>query len=180
VVERMSEKAQKKLGDLRTGEQSICSVGPMEDPLGYLPSGAFESLVVVSTRGDPNRVEEKVADAGGDPSNVFVVPVTGSAVRYDGPLQVARRTAPSDMTGVGVRFTEALNRVEGPAWVLVDNLNVFLMYSEEKRVYRFTDSLTGKARNADARGLYCTVRDAVSDDTYARFRPLFDAEIDLR
>lgn len=176
----MSERSQEKLEGLTAGKQSICSVGAMEDPLGYLPPGAFQSLVVVSTRGDPSRVEEKVSNAGGDPSNVFVVPVTGSEVRYDGPLNVARRTPPSDMTGVGVRFTEGLSQVDGPAWVLVDNLNVFLMYSEEKRVYRFIDSLTGKARNADARGLYCTVRDAVSDETYARFRPLFDVEIDLR
>ena len=165
---------------LREGEQSICSVDAMDDPLRHLPREAFDSLLVVSTRGDPRRVEDAVRAADVDPSKVFVVPVSGSAVRYDGPLRVADRTPPSDMTGVGVRYTEALRRFDGPAWVVVDNFNVFLMYADEKRVYRFMDSLTEKARETGARGLYCTVRDAIADTTYETFRNLFDSETDLR
>ena len=165
---------------LREGEQSICSVDAMDDPLRHLPPDAFDRLLVVSTRGDPARVEDAVRDAGADPSEVLVVPVSGSAIRYDGPLRVADRTPPSDMTGVGVRFTEGLRGFDGPGWVVIDNINVFLMYADQKRVYRFMDSLTGKARESGARGLYCTVRDALTDTTYQTFRNLFDSETDLR
>jgi hypothetical protein len=165
---------------LGEGEQSVCSVGAMDDPLGHLPPEAFKRLLVISTGGDPSRVEDAVVRAGADPTDVLVVPVSGSAVRYDGPLGVADRTPPSDMTGVGVRFTEGLRHFDGPAWVVVDNFNVFLMYTDEKRVYRFMDSLTEKAREAGARGLYCTVRDALTDTTYETFRNLFDSETDLR
>lgn len=165
---------------LREWEQSVCSVDAMDDPLSHLPPEAFKRLLVVSTRGDPSRVENAVLKAGADPTDVLVVPVSGSSIRYDGPLRVADRTPPSDMTGVGVRFTEGLRRFDGPAWVVVDNFNIFLMYTDEKRVYRFMDSLTEKAREARARGLYCTVRDALADTTYEKFRNLFDSEIDLR
>ncbi|MFP4188671.1 MAG: hypothetical protein ACLFR5_04585 [Halobacteriales archaeon] len=165
---------------LRDGDQSICYIDAMDDPLRHLPPEAFERLLVVSTRGDPARVERSVREAGADPSNVTVVPVSGSAIRYKGPLHVAGRVAPSDMTGVGVRFTEALRGFDGPAWVVVDNFNVFLMYADQKRVYRFMDSLLGKARESGARGLYCTVRGALTDTTYQTFRNLFDTETDLR
>jgi hypothetical protein len=169
-----------RLSALGESEQAVCSVDAMDEPLRHLSPEAFERLLVVSTRGDPSRVEEVVRAADADPSNVLVVPVSGSAVRYDGPLTVADRTAPSDMTGVGVRFTDGLRRFDGPAWVVVDNFNIFLMYADRNRVYRFMDSLTGKARESGARGLYCTVRDAVTDETYQTFRNLFDTEIDLR
>jgi hypothetical protein len=152
----------------------------MQNPIAHLPSEAFDRLVVVSTHPAPDRLESTVRGAGGEPSNVAVVPVSGSAVRYDGPLMLTDRVAPSDMTGVGVRFTEALRGFDGPAWVVVDNFNVFLMYADEKRVYRFVDSLTSKAREAGARGVYCTVRDAVTDTTYQTFRNLFDTETDIR
>jgi len=168
------------LSALDEGEQAVCSVDAMDEPLRHLPPQAFERLLVVSTRGDPGRVEDVVRAADADPSNVLVVPVSGSSVRYEGPLTVADRTGPSDMTGVGVRFTDGLRRFDGPAWVVVDNFNIFLMYADRRRVYRFIDSLTGKARESGARGLYCTVRDAVTDETYQTFRNLFDTEIDLR
>lgn len=176
----MNDSGDGPVNSLREGEQAICSVDAMDEPLEYLPPEAFERLLVVSTQGDPRRIESVVRESDADPSNVYVVPVSGSAVRYDGPLRVSDRIAPSDMTGIGVRFTDGLERLGDSVWVVVDNLNVFLMYSDEKRVYRFLDSLTTKASEAGARGLYCTVRDALSDETYSRIRQVFDAEIDLR
>lgn len=176
----MNEAAEASLAGLQEGSQSICPVDAMDDPLRYLPSEAFDSLIVVSTRGDPESVEESVREAGGDPSDVLVIPVSGSAARYDGPLRVADRVAPSDMTGVGVRYTEGLRILDGETWTVVDNFNVFLMYTGERKVYRFLDSLTDKSRQSGARGIYCTVRDAIGDMTYAKFCQLFDEEIDLR
>ncbi|MCX2818262.1 hypothetical protein EGH25_02705 [Haladaptatus sp. F3-133] len=179
-AKKVTDAADEDTVSLREGEQSVCPIDAMDDPLRQLPPETFERMLVVSTRGDPERVERAVRDAGADPTNVVVVPVSGSAIRYDGPLTVGKRVAPSDMTGVGVRFTEALRGFDEPAWVVVDNFNVFLMYTDQKRVYRFMDSLTGKARESGARGLYCTVRDALTDTTYQTFRNLFDSETDLR
>jgi len=165
---------------LEPGTQAMASVSAMDDPLSHLPSEAFESLLLICTRGDPGGVEDLVLGAGADPSRVLVVPVTGTSLRYDGPLRVADRTAPNDMTKVGVNFTSGLNEIEGEPWVVVNNFNVFLMYADENTVYRFMNSLTNEARQAGARGLYCTVRDAIGDTSYEKFRQLCDAELDLR
>ncbi|MDZ7689388.1 MAG: hypothetical protein U5J64_11895 [Halobacteriales archaeon] len=167
---------------LEPGTQAVAMVSAMDDPLRFLPKEAFKSLLIVSTRCDPPGIEKKVREAGADPSNVLVVPVSGTSLRYDGPLRLAERTAPSDMTKVGVKFMNGLQELgEGSEpWAVIDNFNVFLMYSNEKTVYRFMNSLTREARSAEARGLYCTVRDAVGDRTYEKFRQLCDVELDLR
>jgi len=173
---------ERRVVSLEPGTQAIAMVSAMDDPLRFLPGEAFESLLIVSTRCDPSAIEKTVIEAGADPSNVLVVPVSGTSLRYDGPLRLADRTAPSDMTKVGVNFTNGLQELDGggDSWVVIDNINVFLMYSNESTVYRFMDSLTREARGADARGLYCTVRDAIGDRTYEKFRQLCDTEIDLR
>lgn len=165
---------------LEPGTQAIAKTSAMDDPLSFLPSEAFEGLLLICTRGDPSGVEETVLEAGADPSKVLVIPVSGTSLRYDGPLRVADRTAPNDMTKVGVNFTNGLDETEGETWVVVNNFNVFLMYADENTVYRFMNSLTNEARQAGARGLYCTVRDAVGDTTYEKFRQLCDVELDLR
>lgn len=174
------------VASLEPGTQAVAMVSAMQDPLRFLPDEAFDSLLVVCTRGDPRAVEERARDAGADPSEVLVVPVSGASIRYKGDLRLAERAAPSDMTKVGVNFTNGLTelreRNDGSQcpWVVLDNFNIFLMYSNEKTVYRFMDSLTKEARRADARGMYCTVRDAIGDTSYSKFRSLCDTEIDLR
>jgi len=166
---------------LDPGTQAIAKVPAMEDPLRHLPPEAFDDLLLICTRGDPSAVEEVVLESGADPTRVLVVPVTGTSLRYDGPLRVADRTAPNDMTKVGVNFTNGLSEIGGEdAWVVVNNFNIFLMYADENTVYRFMSSLTKEARQAGARGVYCTVRDAIGDTTYEKFRQLCDTELDLR
>lgn len=165
---------------LEPGTQAIAKVSAMDDPLRHLPPEAFDNLLLICTRGDPSAVEEVVLESGADPSRVLVVPVTGTSLRYDGPLRVADRTAPNDMTKVGVNFTKGLNEIDDDGWVFVNNFNVFLMYADENTVYRFMNSLTNEARQAGARGVYCTVRDAIGDTTYEKFRQLCDTELDLR
>jgi hypothetical protein len=167
--------------NLEPGTQAVAKVPAMEDPLCHLPPEAFDDLLLICTRGDPSAVEEVVLGSGADPSRVLVVPVTGTSLRYDGPLRVAERTAPSDMTKVGVNFAEGLSEIDDEGgWVFVNNFNVFLMYADENTVYRFMNSLTNETRQAGARGVYCTVRDAIGDTTYEKFRQLCDTEIDLR
>lgn len=166
--------------ELEPGTQAIAKISAMKDPLSSLPPEAFEGLLLICTRGDPRGVEELVLEAGADPSKVLVIPVSGTSLGYDGPLRVAGRTSPNDMTKVGVNFTNGLEEIDGEPWVVVNNFNVFLMYADQNTVYRFMNSLTNEARQAGARGLYCTVRDAIGDKTYEKFRQLCDVEIDLR
>lgn len=171
-----------QLADLSPRTQAIAQIDSMANYLDFLPDEAFEGeIVVVSTHGHPRDIEERVRRSGADLDGVMVIPVTGSSLRYDGPLTVAERTGPNDLTGIGVRFTEFIQQIEDDdPWVVFDNVNVFMMYAEDKRVYRFMDTVVGKARSVDARGVYYTVADAIKEGTYEQLRQLCDVEIDFR
>lgn len=166
--------------DLEEGQQAIAMLSAMDDPLDLLPDHAFDDLLVLSTRGHPQEIQDYVEKRGLDPSGVYVLPVSGSTVRYDGPLTVAERTGPTNLTKVGVVFSNTLESMDDNPWVLFDNFNILLMYADESRVYRFMDTMIGNVRARDGCGVYCTVRDAVEDQTYEKFRQLCEVEIDRR
>ena len=171
-----------ELAELQPRAQAIAKIDSMANYLDFIPDEAFEGdIVVVSTHGHPRDIEERVERSSGDFDGVRVIPVTGSSLRYDGPLTVADRTGPNDLTGIGVRFTEFVQDLEGDEpWVVFDNVNVFMMYAEDKRVYRFMDTVVGKTRSIGARGVYFTVADAIKEGTYEKLRQLCDVEIDFR
>lgn len=174
--------AKSELAELRDRQQAIVMIDSMSDYLEFVPDAAFEDeAIVVSTHGHPRDIQQRVESSGGNLEGIKVIPVTGSSLRYDGPLQVADRTGPNDLTGIGVRFTEF---VQGSAseepWIIFDNVNVFMMYAEDKRVYRFMDTVVGKTRSIGAKGIYFTVADAIKQDTYEKLRQLCDTELDLR
>lgn len=158
----------------RPGEQVLVSVPSMGSPLSELPDEAFENLLVVSGTAAPKKIESLVERRGGDPQKVGVIPVTGSPAGYDGPLWTTDSVDPSDLTGVSIRLSNALEYVMADGWVVFDSLNVLLMYGRENQVYRLLDSVVDSVRGRDARGAYCIVREAVTDETYSRFVSLCD------
>lgn len=162
---------------ITSGEHVYVRRQSLADSLDHLPDTAFDDAVIVSTRGHPDDIEARVESAGRDPADVSVVPVTGSAIRYDGPLKVRDRTGPNDLTGVGVRVMEAVDSSSAP-WVIFDNVNVFMMYADEQRVYRFLDTLAGKIRARDGRGVYFSVGDAISESTEEKLKQVTDRTID--
>ncbi|WP_128478169.1 DUF7504 family protein [Halorussus pelagicus] len=162
---------------LDPGEQALVSVPSMGSPLTALPDEAFENMLVVSATAAPGRVESIVERRGGDPSKVGVVPVTGSPSEYDGPLWTTDPVDPSDLTGISIRVSTAMEYVMGGGWVVVDNVNVLLMYGRVEQVFRLLDSVVSASREKGACGAYCTVRDAVTDETYDRLRGLCDRTI---
>jgi hypothetical protein len=162
---------------LDPGEQALVSVPSMGSPLNVLPDEAFENLLVVSATASPGRVEAVVERRGGDPNKVGVVRVTGSPSEYDGPIWTTDPVDPSDLTGISIRVSTAMEYVTRGGWVVVDNVNVLLMYGREEQVFRLLDSVVSNAREKEARGAYCTVRDAVTDETYGRLRDLCDLPV---
>lgn len=163
----------------KAGEQVLVSVPSMGSPLSVLPDEAFENLLVVSATAAPEKVESLVERRGGDPQKVGVVPVTGSASEYDGPVWTTDPVDPSDLTGVSIRVSKALEYVMTDGWVVFDSVNVFLMYGREDQVYRLVDSVVDSVRIREARGAYCMVRDAVTDETYSRFEELCDETVTI-
>ncbi|NHN49064.1 hypothetical protein G9464_15895 [Halostella sp. JP-L12] len=162
------------------GTQCLVGVPSMRSPLDYLPRSAFENLLVVSTTRPPSAVERTVRARSGDPENVGVVPVSGSAVDYDGPLWVADVVGPTDLTGVDARFADAVRYVEpGEGWVAFDNVNVLLMYARADNVYQLVSAVASRSRKRNARGVFAVVPGAVTESTHDRFREPFDAELRL-
>jgi hypothetical protein len=163
------------------GSQALVLMSSLESPLELLPRDAFENLLVVSTTRPPQGVEQLVRDAGGDPNTVGVVPVSGSPVRYDGPCWTTDAVNPNDLSGIHARYERGLGHVKpGEGWVVVDNVNVLLMYAERTSVLQFLDGVAAGARRRNAAGAYALVREAVTNETYERIASTFDVEHDRR
>lgn len=136
--------------------------------------------MIVSSAG-PADIAETLEGMGVALSNGGVIPISGAAVEYDGPMTVADPIVPDDLTGLSMRYTEGLDALQsGRDWIVFDRLNVLLLYADEERVMRFLDHVAGTARDRELRSLFCVVRDAVEDTTYAALKRRVDTEIDLR
>lgn len=162
------------------GTQVLALVDAAVDPLAALPSVAYRDLLVVSTRQHPGRIETTLRRIGSTPSNVSVVPVSATAVEYDGPLWTTEPVRPADLTGIGIRVNQAMERLSpGSGWVLLDALTLLLMYAEPARIHRFTNVLANNLAARNLRGVYCLSPNAVEDRVVERFRTLCDAQIEL-
>ena len=166
--------------DLEPGAQALAATRPMDDALSRLSAASLENLLVVSIGRDPAEIERSIRRRQAEPEKVGVVPVSATPVSNDLRLWTAPRISPGDLTGISIGIARGLEHVRPEGAVLVDDLSVLLMYADETRVYRLLTELAARCRARGANGVYAFTRDAVEDDTYARFRSLFDFEADLR
>ena len=164
---------------LEQGTQLLLSLSSMQSPVTYLPADAFRNLIVVSS--EPSAaVADRLADAGADLDAVVHVPISGAETAYDGPMWTCDPLVPDDLTGLSMRLSRAFEALGDDGYLLVENLNVFLMYAAESRVVRFLDHVTELADDHDITGIYTLVGDAVTEEMYDRFRLSVDTEVDSR
>jgi len=162
------------------GSQVLVSTDSLHPSVSLLPPRAYDHLLIVSTK-SPVRIERAVRGVGGDISNVGHIPLGSTPLEYDGPMWTGRRTGPSDLTGLSMQYSRALDALEPEhGWVLFDNFNTLLLYSDEDRVVRFLNYLTRQTSDAEVRGVYTVVRNAVDDDTYAALSNAVDSSLDVR
>ncbi|WP_277541418.1 DUF7504 family protein [Haloarcula laminariae] len=163
---------------LPRGEQALLSLPSMASPFGFLPDGATRNLVVVSSE-PPTAVADRLESAGVELGAAAQIPISGAETAYDGPMWTCDPLVPDDLTGLSMRLSRAFESL-GSGYLLMENLNVFLMYATDERVIRFLDHLTGLAGDHDITGIYALERSSVDADTYDRLRPRFDTELDRR
>lgn len=157
------------------GSRVLLTVPSMSTGLRDLPDVAGENLLVVSPWA-PDRVESTLLDNGLPVRNCGMIPLDGSPVGYDGPLWTTDAVAPADLTGLSMRYCEAMRHVEpGEGWVLLDNVQVLLMYAETKRVVRLLRRLTRQANERDVTAVLAVDRAAVEMPTLARLNSLTTA-----
>jgi hypothetical protein len=162
------------------GTQTLVRTPADADPLAVLPDRAYDNLLVVAARDHPSKLEARLERRGRAPNTVGVVPVVPAAGEYEGDLWTTDPVAPDDLTGIGMRFSDAVQHVEsGTGWVLIDALGVLLMYSEEARVCRFFQTLTNRVRSKQVHGAYCVNPNAIAEETYERLRAMCDAEYEI-
>lgn len=162
------------------GTQTLVRSPADADPLSVLPERAFDNLLVVSVRDHPNRVETRIEGLGHDPSNVGVVPVIPAAGDYEGDLWTTDPVNPDDLTGLGMRFSDAIRHVEsGSGWVVVDGLGVLLMYTDDSRVCRFFQTLANRVRAREVYGVHFANPEVVTGETYEQLRSMCDVEYEI-
>lgn len=150
------------------GTQTLLSDASMESPILGLPTAAFDGLIVVSSK-PPEDVARLVEQAGGNPATVGHIPISGAEYNYDGPMWTSEPLVPDDLTGLSMRLSRAFESMDG-GWLLVENLNVLLLYASAERVVRFFDHLTGLAADHGITGVYSLTKDAVPEEHYDRLR----------
>lgn|GEM_PF-2537323 len=164
---------------LERGTQVLLSLSSMQSPVAHLPADATSNLIVVSS--EPSAaVADRLAEAGVGLTAVAHIPISGGKTTYDGPMYICDPLVPDDLTGLSMRLSRAFESMAGDGYLLVENLNVFLMYAAEERVVRFLDHLTGLAEDHDITGIYTLVGDAVTEETSDRLRLSVDTEVDRR
>lgn len=166
--------------DIDAGRQVLLSLQSMESPIELLPAAALGNLVVVSSE-SPADVADRLAAAGADLDSVAHIPISGAEIAYDGPMWACEPLVPDDLTGLSMRLSRAFEALgETGGHLLVENLNVFLLYATQSRVIRFLDHITGLASDYGITGIYALEGDTVTEETYDRLRLSVDTELDRR
>lgn len=143
-------------------------------------------VVHVVTRRRPAEVREFWRDVvGTTPAGVTVVDTNPSSGRGPGPepipedeaLLVRSVSRPSDLTGLGIQVTEAVQEVAArdrvPA-LCVDGLGPVANGVDGTSLYRFLHVLTTRVRSAGVHAHYHLADHTLDDQTLARVTPVFD------
>ncbi|WP_125920029.1 DUF7504 family protein [Haloparvum sedimenti] len=166
--------------DLDPGRQTLVSVGSMASAIESLPGSAFENLLVVSPNA-PARVEKTIERQGGDASRCGHIPLTSSGLSYEGPLWTTSPVAPSDLTGLNMRYSRAMEHVEsGRGCFCFDGVQLLLMYAAADDVQRLLTTMASATRTREVAGVYGLAREAVTPETYERLASIFDDSADRR
>lgn len=91
-------------------------------------------------------------------------------------------TSPGDLTGLGIRITEYLQRwrdADGRTVVCFDSLTAMLQYVELETAYQFLHVLTGRFATVDAFAHFHMDPAAHDDQTVETIVSLFDAVVEI-
>lgn len=167
-----------RLADIEPGEQCLVTLSGGKFDYAHLPDTAFENLFLVSVGREPRKIQQIVEQRGANPRQVGVVPVTGSPVDYDGPLWLANRVGPMDLTGISIEFSRGFGHLTtGRGWMVFDSVSILMMYAGSDRVFKLLDSIAGACRTRDVRGLYVVDMSALAPETMNSLQGLFDRTI---
>jgi hypothetical protein len=139
-------------------------------------------FIAADTDGQQTLSDYEAAGGAVDPRRVGVVDCTEEGTA-DESHNVVSVGSPSDLTGVGIEFSNLYERlVAGGATNVrtgVYTLGPFVMYADAKTVYRFLHTLTGRIRTADGLGVCAIDPGTVDRQTLSSLAQAFDGRLEL-
>lgn len=150
---------------------------------GHADGGATVAVTTEEPGGDVRDRFERFAGPAYDADRFAVVDCTGGpsdGLREDGPDQ--RVSSPSDLTGVGIALTRALNGLDGGEAgyrLLFDSLSTLLSYRDGETTFKFAHTVCSRLREAGALGLFTFDPGAHDDRTANTLRRTFDGAVEL-
>jgi len=97
--------------------------------------------------------------------------------------RVRYASSPTDLTGIGIEFSELLEEFHGPGTgrrrVVLDSLSPLLIYSDLQKVFRFLHVLTSRIEDANAVGIHTIESTAHDAETINTLKQLFDGVVEL-
>jgi KaiC/GvpD/RAD55 family RecA-like ATPase len=147
-----------------------------------------EGAVIVTTRDSSDRVLTDFRSLLEDPTGAhtgIVDCVTQHQGRSEQDTQTVKyASSPTDMTGIGIKFSDFLEefytgRNVTKNRVAVDSLSTLLMYSDLQTVFRFMHVLTSRIEDADALGVHVLESTAHDEETINTLKQLFDGAIEV-
>ena len=150
-------------------------------------AAAGEGGVVVTTRDSAERVLSEYRSLVADPGSA-AVGVVDCVTRNQGASpadseSVSYVSSPTDMTGIGIGFSEFLEefyeRGHRRNRVLLDSLSALLMYTDLQTVFQFMHVFTNRVEDAGALGLYVVDSTAHGPETMNTLTQLFDGVVEV-
>jgi KaiC/GvpD/RAD55 family RecA-like ATPase len=152
-----------------------------------LAHGNGDGAIIVTTKSTGEQVlSDYKSRLDGRDSTIGVVDCVSkqqgmSPQRVEG---VEFASSPVDMTGIGIKLSEFLQRFYDSGVrsnrIAFDSLSTLLMYSNLQTVFRFLHVFTGRVQSAEALGLFVIDSSAHDAQTMSTLRQLFDGEMEVR
>ncbi|WP_159901459.1 RAD55 family ATPase [Salinirussus salinus] len=150
-------------------------------------AAAGEGAVAVTTRDSAERVLSEYRSLVADPGSA-AVGVVDCVTRNQGGSptdseSVTYVSSPTDMTGIGISFSEFLEEFYERGYrrnrVLLDSLSTLLMYTDLQTVFQFMHVFTNRVEDAGALGLYVVDSTAHDPETMNTLTQLFDGVVEV-
>ncbi|WP_284008368.1 DUF7504 family protein [Haloarcula pelagica] len=152
-----------------------------------LASGARDGdgSILVTARDSADRMLTEYGQLV-DPETAPMSVIDAVTRHLGSPVEESERisyvTSPTEMTEIGVEFSEMLKSYDRQAGidrtrVVVDSLTTLLLYSNLQTVFRFMHVFTSRVENANAIGLYTIEATAHGCETMSTLRQLFDGTV---
>ena len=143
-------------------------------------------LALTYTQTPREWVSDWMDHAGVSPVRGGIVSIGQAEASVNNPSWAVKTVEnPSDLTGVGIQFSELLSGMATAAdegeqiSVCFDSLTSLLQYADLQRAFRFLHVVTGRVKTAGGVGHYHLDPEAHDRQTLATLKGLFDAVVNV-